>query len=210
VVKWVMQSRQARPSLIRAGSSLSDVVLVIATALNKEGICAVLTGEAAAAMHMPGAQLGERLNYSLTSPATASRLASAIRHLGFEPADDGRYRHADINVVLELIQTPLMIGRAVVVSQTLQLRHGFVRILSPTDCCREQLLQWQAAGQDGPGMQRAVSLAKQCEINMPDMRVWMRKEGLLGLWPGFKRLVEGNARTAAFAPPQPARSSRLR
>jgi hypothetical protein len=205
-----MQSRQARPSLIRAGSSLSDVVLVIATALNKEGICAVLTGEGAAAMHTPGGQLGSRLNYSLTSPATASRLASAIRHLGFEPADDGHYRHADINVVLELIQTPLTIGRSTVVAQTLQLRHGFVRILSPTDCCREQLLQWQAAEQAGPGMQRAVNLAKQCEINMPDMRVWMRQEGLSSLWPGFKKLVEGNARHAAFAPPAAARPSRLR
>lgn len=208
VVQWVMQSRQARPSLIRGGSSLSDAVLVIATALNKEGICAVLTGEAAAAMHLPGDTLSPRLNYSLTSPASSSRLASAIRHLGFEPMEGGRYRHADNGVVLEL--TPaLAIGRNTqVVAQTLQLRHGFVRILSATDCCREQLLQWRAEP-DGPGMRSAVSLARHCEINMPDMRAWMRSEGFHGVWPDFKTAVAGTNR---HIPPGEARLrvSRLR
>lgn len=199
-----MQSRQARPSLIRPASSLSDIVLVIATALNKEGICAILTGDGAAAMHLRGTKAGPRLNYSLTSPATASRLASAIRHLGFEPMENGQYRHADIDVVLELTQTPLAIGRdSKVVAQTLQLRHGFVRILSPTDCCREQLLRSRANGAadgDTAGMDKAVELAKRCDVNMPDMRAWMRQQGILSLWPGFKRSVEGTTRQTAPAP----------
>lgn len=205
-----MQSRQARPSLIRGGSSLSDVVLVIATALNKEGICAVLTGKGAAAMHMTGGKLGARLNYSLTSPASTSRLASAIRHLGFEPVDGGHYRHADIGVMLELTQAPLAIGHNTkVIAQTLQLRHGFVRILSATDCCREQLLDWRAT-QDGSAMETAVNLAKQCDINMPDMRAWMRAEGFLqGVWPDFKTAVAGTDRHAALVAAR-ARASRPR
>lgn len=202
-----MQSRQARPSLIRAVSSLSDIVLVIATALNKEGICAVLTGDAAAAMHLNPGQAVPRLNYSLTSPASASRLASAIRHLGFERADDGHYRHADIGVVLHLTDAPLSIGRdSKVVAQTLQLRHGFVRILSATDCCREQLLSSRAPG-GGAALDKAVALAKRCDINMPDMRTWMRQQGMLGLWPDFKRSVEGSSRQtgAASAAARPIR-----
>ena len=196
-----MHSRQARPSLIRADSSLSDIVLVIATALNKEGICAVLTGDGAAAMHLSGTRASARLNYSLTSPATASRLASAIRHLGFEPTEPGHYRHADIDVVLELTQTPLAIGRdSKVVAQTLQLRHGFVRILSPTDCCREQLLRSNAHS-DAAAMDKAVELAKRCDINMADMRTWMRQQSLVNLWSGFKRSVEGTARQQATAAP---------
>ena len=205
-----MQSRQARPSLIRAASSLSDIVLVIATALNKEGICAVLTGDGAAAMHLRGIKPGPRLNYSLTSPATASRLASAIRHLGFEPMETGTYRHAEIDVVLELTQAPLAIGRdSKVVAQTLQLRHGFVRILSPTDCCREQLLRSTADGDSG-GMDKAVELAKRCDVNMPDMRAWMRQQGILSLWSGFKRSVQGTAHQSAPAPAAAARTSRPR
>ena len=186
-----MQSRQARPSLIRAGSSLSDIVLVIATALNKEGICAVLTGDAAAAMHVRGVLRSDRVSYTLTPPVAASRLASAIRHLGFDGAEGGGYRHAGIDTVLELTQTPLSIGReAKVIAQTLQLRHGFVRILSPTDCCRQHLLLWSTT-QDASRLQTAVDLAKRCDINMPDMRTWMRKEGLVGSWPEFKRAVAG-------------------
>ena len=186
------------------------MVLVIATALNKEGICAVLTGDAAAAMHLRNTNASPRLNYSLTSPATASRLASAIRHLGFEPADDGQYRHADAGVALELTQKPLAIGRdSKVVAQTLQLRHGFVRILSATDCCREQLLRSHADGA-ADGMNKAVELAKRCDVNMPDMRTWMRQQGVLALWAGFKRAVEGTARQTAAPPVPAARASRPR
>ena len=186
-----MQSRNARPSLLRAGSSLSDIVLVIATALNKEGICAVLTGDGAAAMHISRNRQLARLHYTLTSPVAASRLASAVRHLGFELTGDGHYRHAGMDIVLELTQTPLAIGRNdKIAAQTLQLRHGFVRILSPSDCCREQLMAWRATRQGG-AMQTAVDLAKHGEINMPDLRAWMRTEGFQGVWPGFKRSVEG-------------------
>lgn len=186
------------------------MVLVIATALNKEGICAVLTGDAAAAMHLRGITPGPRLNYSLTSPATASRLASAIRHLGFEPVEGGHYRHAEAGVALELTQEPLAVGRdSKVVAQTLQLRHGFVRILSPTDCCREQLLLSHAAGSDD-GMNKAVELAKRCDVKMPDMRTWMRQQGMLALWSGFKRAVEGTARQAAAPAPPAPRAIRLR
>jgi hypothetical protein len=201
MVQWVMQSRQARPSLIRAGSSLSDIVLVIATALNKEGICAVLTGEAAAAMHLRGALRHDRVSYTLTPPVAASRLASAIRHLGFEGVEGGHYRHAGIDTVLEVTQAPLSIGRDTkVIAQTLQLRHGFVRILSPTDCCRQQMLLWTATSEDSR-LQRAVDLAKRCDINMPDMRTWMRKEGLQTSWPDFKRAVAGTLRPYAAAEP---------
>src|SRR5688500_17313169 len=189
-----MQSRQARPSLIRAGSSLSDIVLVIATALNKEGICAVLTGKAAAAMHVRSTQPYGRPTYTLTAPVAASRLASAIRHLGFEGTEGGCYRHDGINTELELTQAPLSIGRnGKVVPQTLQLRHGFVRILSPTDCCRQQLLRW-CDNQEAAGLQMAVDLAKRCDISMPDMRMWMRKEGCAKAWPEFKRAVAGTLR----------------
>ena len=184
-----MQSRQARPSLIRTASSLPDIVLVIATALNKEGICAVLTGDAAAAMHTSGGSVA-RLNYSLTPPVAASRLASAMRHLGFDGPTDGAYRHPDLPLRLELTQETLTIGRSkTIVPQTLQLRHGFVRILSPTDCCREQLLRWHA-GRDAAGMDSAVTLAKRCDIKMADIRAWMRTEGCQALWAEFRKLVE--------------------
>ena len=204
-----MQSRQARPSLIRAGSSLPDIVLVIATALNKEGICAVLTGEAAAAMHVRGALRHDRLSYTLTAPVAESRLASAIRHLGFEGAEGGHYRHAGIGTELELTLAPLSIGRnAKVIAQTLQLRHGFVRILSPTDCCRQQLLLWGST-EEPLRLQTAVDLAKRCDINMPDMRTWMRKEGLVSGWPEFKRAVAGTLRPYASAESAPRASRPL-
>jgi hypothetical protein len=185
-----MLPRKTRPSLVRAGSSLSDTVLVIATALNKEGICAVLTGDAAVAIHT-GALAGDRLNYTLTSPAASGRLASAMHQLGFEPMNAGTYRHVDTGVALDLSQAPLALGRDDhVIAQTLHLRHGYVRILSPTDCCREQLLRWRETGDDR-GMASAVSLAKHCPIDMPVMRGWMRKERLQGSWAGFKRSVAG-------------------
>jgi hypothetical protein len=191
----------------RAGASLSDMLVVIATAMNKEGVCAVLTGDAAAAMHVGDMRAPARLDYTLTAPVAASRLASAIRHLGFEPVGSHEHRHAHTGTLLAVSDPPLAVGgNTKVIAQTLKLRHGFVRILSTPDCCREQLLLWKAAKR-GTAMQAAVDLARTGEVNMIEMHAWMQAEGLRAAWPGFRRAAAGShgERTAGTARPAPNR-----
>ena len=175
---------------VSATSALPDAAVAIATAFNREGIAAVLTGAAAAAIHTRDRMKCHELNYSLTSGATAARLAAALRHLGFDPeGSGGTHAHADAGVVLSLTQAPLALGLDTkVLAQTLQLRNGFVRILSPTDCCREWLLAWKTT-RDEKDLKRAAALAAACDISMTAMRAWMRTEHLGNGWFAFCRLV---------------------
>lgn len=165
--------------------------MTIATAFNREGIAALLTGPAASAIHTRDPRKCRRLHYALTPPVSPSRLASALRHLGFDDSPSATSRaHADAGFSLELTDDPFALGTgAPVLGQTLQLKNGFVRVLSPTDCCREWLLHWRTTRTEHD-MQQAVDVAARCPINMPLMRAWMRKEQLSAGWTGFKFLVD--------------------
>lgn len=190
---------------VTSASALSDAAVTIATAFNREGIAAVLTGAAAAAIHTRDRMKCPELNYSLTSGVTAARLAAALRHLGFDPdAPDGVHPHAEAGVALRLTQAPLVLGQdAKVLAQTLQLRNGFVRILSPTDCCREWLLAWKVT-RDEKDLRRAAALAAACDISMTAMRAWMRSEHLGNGWFAFSRLV-----SPAHAQPSSVKASSM-
>ena len=185
-----MIPRLPRAYPVSSTTALPDAAVTIATALNREGIAAVLTGAAAAAIHTRDRAKCRELNYSLTSGVTAARLAAALRHLGFDPdGSGGVHPHVDAGVALCLTQAPLALGQdRNVLAQTLQLRNGFVRILSPTDCCREWLLAWKET-RDEQDLRRAAALAASCDISMTAMRAWMRGEHLGNSWFAFCRLV---------------------
>lgn len=185
-----MIPRLPRTYPVSSASALPDAAVTIATAFNREGIAAVLTGTAAAAIHTRGRAACRALNYSLTSGVTIARLAAALRHLGFDPEPSGGvHQHLDAGFVLCLTQAPLSLGQDQnVLAQTLQLRNGFVRILSPTDCCRECLLAWKIM-RDENDLRRAATLAAACDISMTAMRAWMRSEHLGNSWFAFCRLV---------------------
>ena len=192
-----MIPRAGRAFPLTISTTLPDAAVTIATAFNREGIAGVLTGQAASAIHTRDRTHCRTLTYHLTPPVSSSRLVSALRHLGFA-TQGAPLPHLDAGFDLALTEAPLVIGRNdTIVAQTMQLRNGFVRVLSPTDCCREWLLQWRATQADHE-MEEAIGVATCCEVNLPAMRVWMRKEQITAAWPAFKKLVDrGRAQPAA-------------
>lgn len=186
-----MIPRVGRAFPLTAATTLPEAAVTIATAFNREGIAAVLTGPAASAIHTRDRRRCRDLHYSMTPPVSASRLASALRYLGFDDGPTAAARaHADAGFSVKLTEQPVVLGKGeAVAGQTLQLKGGFVRVLSPTDCCREWLLRWRTT-QAEDDLHRAVELAARCEVNMPHMRAWMRTEQLFAGWTVFKRLVE--------------------
>ena len=190
-----MIPRPGRAFPLTTATTLPEAAVTIATAFNREGIAAMLTGPAASAIHTQDRRACRHLNYALTPPVSASRLASALRYLGFDasPAASSR-AHADAGFSIALTDEPVTLGKGdPVIGQTLQLKNGFVRVLSPTDCCRESLLQWKAT-QAEADLSSAVEIAARCDISMPIMRAWMRKQQIFAGWTGFKLLVD-RART---------------
>lgn len=186
-----MIPRPGRAFPLTTATTLPEAAVTIATAFNREGIAAVLTGPAASAIHTRTRRACRHLNYALTPPVSPSRLASALRYLGFDAAPGTASRaHADAGFSIELTEKPVTLGKGdTVLGLTLQLKNGFVRVLSPTDCCREWLLRWKVT-QAEHEMAQAVDLAARCPINMPVMRAWMRQQQIFAGWTGFKLLVD--------------------
>ncbi len=183
--------RAGRAFPLTAATTLPEAAVTIATAFNREGIAAVLTGPAASAIHTHDRRTCRHLNYALTPPVSPSRLASALRYLGFDAAPAATSRaHADSGFSIELTEEPVTLGKGdAVLGQTLQLKNGFVRVLSPTDCCRERLLRWKST-QGETEMTQAVDVAARCDVNMPIMRAWMRQQQIFAGWTGFRLLVD--------------------
>lgn len=186
-----MIPRPGRAFPLTTTTTLAEAAVTIATAFNREGIAALLTGPAASAIHTRDRRAGRHLNYALTPPVSPSRLASALRYLGFDAAASaGARAHADAGFSIELTDQPVTLGQGdPAVGQTMQLKNGFVRVLSPTDCCREWLLRWKST-QGVAEMKQAAEIASRCDVDMPIMRAWMRKEKLFAAWAGFKLLVD--------------------
>lgn len=186
-----MIPRPTRAFPLTTATTLPEAVVTIATAFNREGIAALLTGPAASAIHTRTRRACRHLNYALTPPVSPSRLASALRYLGFDAAPGAASRaHADTGYSIELTENPVTLGKGdTVLGLTLQLKDGFVRVLSPTDCCREWLLRWKITRAEHE-MAQAVDLAARCPINMPVMRAWMRQQQLFAGWTGFQLLVD--------------------
>lgn len=186
-----MIPRPGRAFPLTTATTLPEAAVTIATAFNREGIAAVLTGPAASAIHTRTRRACRQLNYALTPPVSPSRLASALRYLGFDAAPDATsHGHADAGFSLELTDEPVALGKGnATPGLTLQLENGFVRVLSPTECCRESLLRWNVT-HDAHEMTQAVDLAARCSIDMPAMRAWMRQQKIFAGWTGFKLLVD--------------------
>ncbi len=179
--------RPARTSSITAASTLPEIAVVIAAALNKEGICAVLTGSAAAAIHTRTRNTAGVVDYITTSPVTPKRLEYAMKQLGFSPTPTGAFTHANASFEVRIERGVSDAGvEPDINTQTMQLRSGFVRVLSPTDTCHHQLLQWRAAPNDAV-LASAVDLAARCDVDMPALRAWMKKQGILAAWNAFKK-----------------------
>lgn len=187
-----MTRRAGRAFPITAATTLTEAAVTIATAFNREGIAAVLTGPAASAIHTRGRACCRQLDYALTPPVSPNRLATALRHLGFDDTPGaGAHAHADADFSLRLTNQPVPPGSGGgVLGQTLKLKTGYVRVLAPADCCRQWLLRWRTTQSDDD-LREAVDIATCCDVSMADMRMWMRSEQIAACWAPFRRLVEG-------------------
>ena len=95
---------------LTAKSSIQDAIEVVAGALEKARIRAVLVGGACAAIYSGGAYQSEDLDLILRSAPTQRQLDEAMAVAGFERRSS-QYFHAKSDFFVEFPRGPLSIGR---------------------------------------------------------------------------------------------------
>lgn len=170
-------------------STLEEVAGVVAGALDRHGIRAVLTGGACASLHSGGAVQSYDLDFILQSATPKRQLSKAMMSIGF--ARTGRhYKHPSTRFLVEFPPGPLGIGRDIMVRPTsYKIGSISLRILSPTDSCRDRLAafyHWK----DRQSLRAAVLIATRKRVNMTLIRKWSADEDAPDAFEEFRKMVK--------------------
>jgi hypothetical protein len=171
---------------ITARSTPAQVALEVSSALEAAGIVGVLTGGGCASIYTRGAYQSADLDFVLQSVATRKRLDSALGAIGFRREGD-RYLHPAGRFFVEFPAGPLGIGNDLRISpRTLRIARKSLRLLSPTDSCRDRLAgfyHWQ----DRQSLRTAVQIALHQRVHMAKIRAWSLEEGAGAGFEEFRR-----------------------
>lgn len=157
---------------------LEEVAAYVCDALARAGVTVTLTGGGAASIWAEGAFESDDLDLvedGLGQPAVVRRVVTG---LGFRLSSDRRhYEHESAPVFLEFPAGPLMAGSQPIHERALRpLETGLLRLLTPTDCVKDRLaayFHWD----DRQALEQAVAVVQKNEIDMADLRRWVRDEG---------------------------------
>lgn len=186
-----------------ARSTLPDVAVVVAAALEEAGIRAVLTGGGIAAIHTRGDYKSDDLDFILQSSPTRARLEQVLRSIGFERAGD-HYNHTSARFFVEFPRGPLSIGRDLAIHPVdVKVGRRKILALSPTDSCRDRLAAFYFWN-DRQSMEVAVRIGLREKIDLRAVRRWSESEGMVEKYAEFERELERRRRRSR----PPSRSSR--
>ena len=177
-------------------------------ALRRAGIQAVLTGGACAAIHSGGDYHSEDMDVIIQSSPSRRALDAAMAGIGFRRILD-RFEHPRSTFFVEFLRGPLSIGDDVEIVPTERRVAGVsVRILSPTDSCRDRLVafyHWR----DRQSLAAALSIALRNRIDLRKIGAWSDREGARAGFEEFTRELKA-ARRSRRRPtgPSPRASSR--
>ena len=180
---------------LHRGSNIGQVAAVVASALKRAGIRAVLTGGACASLYSRGMYQSFDLDFILRSGVRQQDLDAVMRRIGFRRR--GRhYERSDVSFFVEFPSGPLGIGGDLkIVPVALRVGRVSVLVLSPTDSCRDRLAAFYHWG-DRQSLETAVAIARRRKVNLEKIRRWSRTEGALTKFLVFRTLLKERNRVA--------------
>lgn len=174
-------------------STLPDVAVAVAAALDEAGIRAVLTGGGIATIHTRGDYKSNDLDFIIQSAPTRQQLDEALRKIGFERAGD-HYDHRETRFFVEFPRGPLSIGRDLDIRPVeVKVGRRTVLGLSPTDSCRDRLAAFYF-WKDRQSLDVAVRIALRETVDLGAVRRWSESEGMMERCTEFERELERRRR----------------
>ena len=159
-------------------STLAEVAWAVCTALDRAGVEAVLTGGSAATFYAPDAYQSRDLDFILFSGDPTGAAEEALLALGYRRAGN-HYEHRDNPLLLEFPPGPLAVGGDIIENfSVLQDETRVLRVLTPTDCCKDRLaafFHWSDRG----ALEQALAVALACtdRIDFEELERWSTREG---------------------------------
>lgn len=183
--------------MITSHSTLAEVCLAVARALEASGIAAVLTGGSAATLYAPEVYTSFDADFVLDRDDPLDEIAVALAPTGFKRKGRSRiFVHAKTIHTIDFPRGPLAVGGDYVrETATLTFGNTRLRILSRTDCIRDRLAHFYH-WDDYTALNAAVgvAIADPSDVDMNALRSWSKREEHLEKFDEFeRRLIKGSA-----------------
>lgn len=190
---------------LTARSTLAEAAACVANALSRAGIRAVLTGGACATLYSEGRYQSFDLDFILQSGTTARDLDEAMRAAGFRRTGN-HYEHPRARFLVEFPAGPLGIGADLAIRPvTRRIGHVSVRVLSPTDSCRDRLAAFYHWN-DRQSLETAVEIARRRRVNIGTIRDWSAREGAMDKFRTFLESLQRVRRRRPATEKHPSKS----
>ncbi|MCZ6603107.1 MAG: hypothetical protein O6952_08875 [Planctomycetota bacterium] len=163
-------------------------------------------------LYSKGEYQSSDLDFILQSVVTRRELDDVMKSIGFRRAGN-HYEHPRTAFFVEFPAGPLGIGSDIDIRSIVRRIGGIgVRLLSPTDSCRDRLVAFYHWN-DRQSLDTAIQIARHSNVNLGKLRAWSRREdasgkfseflGALGQRPGQRqrtRRMEASSRKRSKLP----------
>jgi hypothetical protein len=168
--------------------SQAELAAYIQDSLLAEGIEVVLSGGSAVSFYSSDQYVSKDLDLINIGFAKRSKIKSVMETLGFH--QQGRYFiNAETIYFVEFPDGPLSVGEEPVKAVSeFALTTGTLRVLSPTDCVKDRLCAFYFWS-DLQGLEQAVLVAQNQNIDMKEIQRWSKVEGKEKEFAVFKNKV---------------------
>ncbi len=177
--------------------TIGEFAAFVATKLLEKGIDVTLSGGSCVSIYTNNKWHSNDLDF-ISNGAIAHRIMTkTLLDIGFETK--GRYvKHSESQYYVEFPTGPLMAGNEFIKNNsTLIYDTGNLKILTPTDCVKDRLSQY-FYWKDQQSLDQAVSVAKDNVVDIKNIEMWAKKEGMQDEFNKIKNVIE--SKSAASKP----------
>jgi hypothetical protein len=172
--------------------SLTDIAFKVCTALDQEGVKAVLCGGSAAEVYVPQEYQSGDVDFIVSWPVDDKRLERIVGELGYR-RQGSVYVCDDNRVTLDFPSDVLMIwDEAVTRFDTLTRDGMLLHVQTPFDTVRDRLCWYFSDVRDFQSLGVAVAVAKACDVGVDKVAEWAASIGESARFEDFKRALSAD------------------
>lgn len=166
--------------------SLKDLAGYIAEELRKNGIDTVPVGGACATIYSNNIYQSYDLDF--ISYEEMKKIKSALEALGFIQKHK-YFQHPACQWFIEFVSPPVAIGDEPIQEfSRIRTKFGEIKLLKAVDSVKDRLASYYYWG-DKQGLEQAINICKEQQINIKEVERWSRKENQMDKFKEFKRLL---------------------
>jgi hypothetical protein len=158
--------------------SQPEIGALVVAHLKKKGIPVVLSGGAVVSIFSHARYISKDLDLVNIYSHKPSEIKGAMLEIGFFEFKR-HYKHPDSEFIIEFPPGPLSVG-VEPVNEIINKKYstGLLTLISPTECVKDRLAAYYHWG-DRQGLEQAVLVAKNQDVNLNEVKRWSKKEGKL-------------------------------